>query len=56
VAFFLGQEEAFMLRISTLPAALISILGLTALALAADDALMKQAQGLFSQFLPSLPR
>ena len=36
-----------MLRISTLPAALISILGLTALALAADDALMKQAQGLF---------
>ena len=36
-----------MLRLSSLPAALISILGLTALALAADDPLMKQAQGLF---------
>ena len=47
-AFIFGLEkEAVMLRLSSLPAALISILGLTALALAADDPLMKQAQGLF---------
>ena len=43
-----------MMRISSLPAALISIFGLTALALAADDALMKQAQGLF-QPIPAEP-
>ena len=43
-----------MMRISSLPAALISILGLTALALAADDPLMKQAQSLF-QPVPTEP-
>lgn len=43
-----------MLRISGLPAALILLLGLTALALAADDPLIKQAQGLF-QPIPTQP-
>jgi hypothetical protein len=45
--FRLDGVEAIMLRISALPAAVISILGLTALALAADDPMLKQAQGLF---------
>jgi hypothetical protein len=39
-------EEAFM-RMSAPLVALISSLGITAIALAADDPLMKQAQGLF---------
>ena len=41
-----------MLRISALLGGLISVFGVTALALAADDQLMKQAQGLF-QPVPS---
>jgi cytochrome c peroxidase len=44
-----------MLRLSSLPVALISLLGATALALAADDPLMQQAQGLFQPIPPEPP-
>jgi hypothetical protein len=43
-----------MLRLSSLPAALIFVLGATAVVLAADDPLMQQAQGLFQPLAADL--